>query len=67
LNKSIFTESFRYSDDAARLDYAGLEALRPLFAAYMALGFNPRDISHVMHLSITDLELEFILKTNDDT
>lgn len=66
LNKSLFTETLRYTDDAAQLDYAGIEALRPLFATYIAYGFTARDISHVLHLSVTDLELEFILKSNDD-
>ena len=60
--RELFTEKNRYSEDAARLDYEALQVLKPLFQVYKELGFNPRDISHVIHLSITDLELEFILK-----
>lgn len=62
--KELFTETNRYSEAAAKLDHEALVLLRPLFQAYQDLGFNPRDISHILHLAVTDLELEFILQND---
>ena len=59
---SLFTtKGFFYTDEATKLDYEALEKLKPLFQTYAGLGFSPREIAHVLHAAVTDVEIDFIL------
>jgi len=37
------------------------DALKSLFQIYSNLGFNPREIAHVLHAAITEIELDLML------
>lgn len=53
---------FRYNDDAQSLCTRAHNLLSTLFEEYFEKGYNPREISHLMHSAVTELELVTILK-----
>jgi hypothetical protein len=59
--KSLYREIFRYTDDADRLDYSVMQLLRPIFDIYVKAGYSPREISHLIMGTITELELSAVL------
>lgn len=46
---------------AASLDASTHTKLEALFAEFVALGFSPREIAHVMHGTVSIIELETVL------
>jgi hypothetical protein len=61
--KSLYDETFRYTERAGSLDLETAVALKPLFKEAFEAGFNPREIAHIMHQVIVELELDYILDT----
>lgn len=62
--KRLFDENDKWTLDANQLDREGRSALKEIFASYVAKGFSRRDISHILHLTIMDFELESILRND---
>jgi hypothetical protein len=60
--KNIFRDDERYSDVANTLDEETHALLKPLFQRYVSEGYSPRQISHLMHLTVLDLETTSVLE-----
>lgn len=61
--KSLFTENHKYTDQALTLGSETSKALEDIFKKYIDLGYSPREIAHLMHQEITDIELMEVLKS----
>lgn len=61
--KSLFTEKYRYTDQALALGYETNKDLEDIFKKYIDLGYSPKEIAHLMHQEITDIELMEVLKS----
>lgn len=60
--KSLFDiTNHRYSQIAMELEGEADRALKPIFDKYVKMSFSPREISHIMNLSASNLECEAIL------
>lgn len=59
--KSLYDENHRMTAAAASLDASTHTKLEALFAEFVALGFSPREIAHVMHGTVSIIELETVL------
>lgn len=59
--KPLFTDQARYNETGNALHNDVGEQLRPIFEAYVKLGYSPRDIAHIMHWAVSDLELTAVL------
>lgn len=54
--KRMFDDSGRYTNGGHDLDLEANNILRPLMEKWAEEGYNMRDIAHVIHLTVTDLE-----------
>jgi hypothetical protein len=62
MDNSIFDEKFRYKKpDGCTLARRADAILEPLFKEYIDMGYSPREISHLLILSVMDVENEIIL------
>jgi hypothetical protein len=60
--KSMYREEdWRYTQEAEDLDRMTNKAVRHIFQHYLDMGFNAREIAHVICAVITDFELGAIL------
>lgn len=59
--KTLYDKNFRWTPEASALDTRIHEALQPLFEEYVAKGYSPREISHVVHGASMQLELMAVL------
>lgn len=57
----LFSNNSRYTPEAMALTRRMDEILIPLFKECIEKGYSPREISHVLILSIIDAENEIIL------
>jgi hypothetical protein len=56
--KHLFRDSdCRYSDDALAIDGELNAVLRPIFKKWIAKGYSPREISHIVFMASFDQEL----------
>lgn len=55
------SSDWRYDIDAELLDRMTADVIRPIFAEFVAQGFNPREIAHIMQAAVWDCELDTIL------
>lgn len=60
--ESLFNEDHRYTPDATTLDILTHQALKGIFMQFVEKGYSPREISHIMQLSMFDLELDLVLQ-----
>lgn len=58
---SLFDKDDLYTDEAFELNSAMFTALMPVVKEALQKGFSIREIIHVLHLAVTDLELDVIL------
>jgi hypothetical protein len=58
---SLFDDDNRYTPDATELDSLTHHALEDIFTQFVKKGYSPREIAHIMQLSIFDLELDKVL------
>lgn len=61
MNSLYREDDYRYTPDGAALDSEATKALESVFAKYLALGYSPREISHIIKHVVTDFELEAVL------
>jgi len=61
MSKSLYDASYRYAEDALRLDARIGKEVSQVFAEYMQLGYSPREIGTVLHAAIHEAELEQVL------
>lgn len=59
--KSLYDENGKYTEDAMKLDRETNEAIDDLFNKYVADGYSPREISHVMMATVSEIELTLLL------
>lgn len=59
--QSLFNNDNRYTPDATSIDILTHQALKDIFTEFVEKGYSPREIAHIMQLSITDLELQKVL------
>lgn len=60
--KSLYrNEDWRYAPEAEDLDRTTNKAVRHIFQQYLDMGFNAREIAHIMCAAITDFELGAVL------
>ena len=59
--KSMFDANEKYLPIAANLEHEVSKLLKPIFIKYQEKGYTIRDISHILMLSIMDMETERIL------
>lgn len=59
--KPMYNKDFRYTATAYEINAYTNSALQVIFGEFVVQGFSPRDIAHVMHAAITDLEREAVL------
>lgn len=53
-----------HANDLARETH---NALKTIFARYKSAGFSARDIAHVMHGTVTDVECSLLLDLDSET
>ena len=58
---TLFDKDDLYTDEAFTLNTSVLTALTPVVEEALKNGFSIREIIHVFHLAVTDLELDIIL------
>jgi hypothetical protein len=58
----LYDSNERYGHDASELDEKIYCAIRPLMDEYLAKGYRAREIAHIMHGTIFDLECMTVLK-----
>ena len=64
--KSLFDKNAEWNEAARYLDQEAHDFLKNIFKEYMDQGYSPREISHIIHGSVTDLEIESVLDMNID-
>lgn len=60
--KSLFTEDRRHTYDASKLEGDAYKELKIIFLNYIEKGFNPIEIAHIIHGTISELESLSILE-----
>lgn len=65
MSKSYFGEGFRYQPKGNSLHVLVHNALSPIYQEQIAQGYSPREIAHVIHHTVFDLEMESILDSRD--
>jgi len=58
---SLYTGDNYYTKTARDLDDEVHKIIRPVFDKYIAMGYNPREVSHAMLSEITNIELMTVL------
>jgi hypothetical protein len=61
MTNPMYDKDFRYTATATEIDSYTYHALHIMFEEFVERGFSPRDIAHVMHAAVTDLELSAVL------
>ena len=62
MDKSLYVKRGHHlNDDGNYLDRITGEVLKNIFSDYIDLGYSPREISHVMHGALNELELWSVL------
>ncbi len=61
MKKSLFDNNDKYNRDAFLIETLIETSIRSAFKRFLDDGYSVREIAHVMHLTITDVELESIL------
>ena len=61
MSKSYFSEYFRYQPDGTALHIRAYNVLHSLFQQEVEKGYSPREIAHVIHHTVLDLEMESVL------
>lgn len=61
MNKHLFDQNDKYTQNATHLDYVVGRKLKVIVEDYLKQGYHIREITHVMLLTIFDLELNVIL------
>lgn len=60
--KTLFSGAgFTMNDDARSLDRELFEATRPIFDKYVAMGYSPREVSHILYGVAFDHEVDVAL------
>lgn len=63
--KSLYRKTYHtYTDDANKLDKEVNKFLKSIFEKYMKKGYNPREISHIIHSAVQLTEGEVLLLRN---
>lgn len=57
----MFNNDNRYNEAAVIIDEQTNTALKTIFDFWVKEGYGPREISHIMILTVHDLELESVL------
>jgi hypothetical protein len=60
-DKSFFTETEHWTEDAQELDAKLALIFRPLFKEYATRGYSPREVAHIISNVALSLESEAIL------
>jgi hypothetical protein len=60
-DKSFFTETEHWTEEAGELDVKLAQFFRPLFKEYTAKGYSAREVSHIISNVAMSLECETIL------
>lgn len=60
----LFDANDKYREPALKLDRMAADAVRPLFKAYIALGYSVRQISHIISGAVRDVETECVLEND---
>jgi hypothetical protein len=61
MSKSLYTDNHRYTVQATELDDLGTGALKGIFNEFVERGYSPREIAHILHGSVTELEMTTVL------
>ena len=59
--KSLYNKDFRYTKEAQILDREAHNAIEYMFDRWLAKGYSPREVSHIIKEAVTDFELEAVL------
>ena len=59
---SLFDKDDRYTDEALDLNVSIQRAIAPIVKDALQAGFPIREIIHLIHLAVTDTELDVILE-----
>jgi hypothetical protein len=59
--KSLYDHNHRYTPEADALSNETHLALQGIFDRYIAQGYSPREISHIMQADVWELELSAVL------
>ncbi len=59
--KSLYDENAKYTPDALALDRAAARLMKPLMEDYVARGYSPREVAHLISDSVNLEGTEFIL------
>lgn len=59
--KSLYTDKLCYTADGSAVEDEAHAALRPLMQKWVAAGYSPREVSHVLISAATILECESVL------
>lgn len=59
--KSLYDKNYRLTEQGNDLDNRTQYQLSDLFCEFIRNGFSPREIAHLMHSSIIDLELAAVM------
>lgn len=62
--KSLYDKNFRYTDLARNLEGDVGPLVRSVFSAWVAKGFSPREISHIIQLVVFDAEMTNVLEAD---
>jgi hypothetical protein len=61
--KQLFSpDGLHYGCDAGMFDAECMGAIRPIFERWARDGFNPRELAYLLHRTITDVELGYIIE-----
>ena len=55
--KNVYDQNDKYGPEASELDQSVYKVLKPIFTEWVNKGYSPRQLSHVMQGTITELEL----------
>lgn len=61
MSKSLFDEKFKFTQESLSIDQEVSNSLLPIIQKYVSLGFSPREIAHVIHGAVFELELHVVL------
>lgn len=61
MTKSLYGAEERYNPDGMEVDRLAHEVLAPIFQDFVARGYSPREVSHMIVSAALNLEFEFVL------
>lgn len=59
--KSLFDTNHRYTNDGTDLSEEVSEPIFTVMKKYIAMGYSPREISHIMIQDVIDAELTYVI------